>query len=255
MTDERWRISTLQAMCLVGLATVQAYENGIYGITGLETPLTQTEQLAQRDLPQRPPIQAQQELVQQELVQQVLAEQAMGVDPHHAEVSNSPPMQQDAIEGDEAAREAWKALYEVEKELAEELKRKDELDERVNQPPDPVNQAEIRPGLEPQDPRLTAMDRRHEEQLRNVDVTTQRSEADLRARHQGDPALDGLVETLHSGAATYRESLVKEQAAERQQLRQEVYAEQQRTVNQQQQITAPVPPPPVPPPPVPPPTR
>lgn len=149
--------------------------------------------------------------------------------------------QRQADEQDRLARQ-----QEADQNVAERLDEALRKDQEIRPGPDPVIQviqAEIRPGLEPQDPRLTAMDLRHAEQLHHLDTTTQQREAELITRHQGDPALQGHVDHLHSAAATYRESLVKEQAAERQQLRQEVYADQQRTVNQQQQFTVPVPPP------------
>ena len=270
MTDDRWRISTLDATCLVLLATFQAYDRGIY-LEPAEGPPIEARLLVGQDLPQQPPIQT-----QQEPVQQVLAEQAMSVDEHHAEVSNPPTAQQeaalqDAVRQVEAGREALKALEHIEEKTKEMLEQKDKLHEIGNQAPDPVNQAEVRPppgqeGLSTlgpvevyagpypvQDPRLTALDLKHAEDLHKLDATTKRMEEGLKSRYEGSPDLDGYLKSFGEMAEKQRESRLSEHAAERQQLLREVGADQQRMVNQQQQFTVPVPPPPMPPPPPPPP--
>lgn len=220
MTDERRRISTLQAIWLVGIATFQAYTDGISGIT----------------VPEQQPAQIEQ-------------------------VSNLPPVQRDAAERDEAANKAREALHELEHGLEEVVKLKDELEEAGKQAPDPVNQAEVRPpptqeGLSTlgpvevyagpypvQDPRLTALDLKHAGDLHKLDDYTKRMEEGLKSRYEGSADLDGYLKSFGEMAEKQRESRLIEQAAERQQLRQEVYADQQRTVNQQQQYTVPVPPP------------
>jgi hypothetical protein len=149
--------------------------------------------------------------------------------------------QRQADEQDRLARQQG-----ADQKVAERLDEALRKDQEIRPRSDPVIQAEIRPGLEPQDPRLTALDLKHAEDLHKLDDTTRRMEEGLKSRYEGSPDLDGYLKSFGEMAAKQRESRLSEQAAERQQLRQEVYADQQRTVNQQQQYTVPVPPPPSP---------
>lgn len=151
------------------------------------------------------------------------------------------------------------AGQEADQKVAERLDEALRKDQEVGPGPEPVKQPENPVGPEPQDPRLTALDNKHAEDLHKLDDYTKRMEEGLKSRYEGSPDLDGYLKRFSEMAEKQRESRLSEQAAERLQLQGQVFAEQQRTVNQQQQIKAPVPPPPMPPPPppppIPPPTR
>ena len=221
-----------------------------------------------------------QERLREDLAGRDVAQQAMSVDPDQVAVSAAPPAQQEAALQDlvrlvEAERAALEALKKIREETDELLKDRDKMDQAVREAAqDTVNQAEVRPPPGPQgptvigptevyagpypvqDPRLTALDLKHAEDLHQLDNYAKEMEKGLKSRYEGSPDLDGYLKSFGETAEKQRESRLSEQAAERQQLRQEVYADQQRMINQQQQSTVPVPPPPMPPPPpIPPPTR
>jgi hypothetical protein len=176
--------------------------------------------------------------------------------------TNPHPDQPGAAELTELREKAEEALHDLDHAIGETLARKDELDEATREAPDPVNQAEVRPGPDPkdldgpstgetvvqagpytvEDPKLTALDVTHAKQLHDHDTMTQQREAQLTERYADNPALEGHLEKFHSAAEASLNSLVHKQAAERVELQKEVFAEQQHTLNQQQ-ITVGVPPP------------
>jgi hypothetical protein len=124
---------------------------------------------------------------------------------------------------------------EADQKVADRLGQDLRKDQEIRSGLEPVKQPENPAGPKPEDPRLAALDKEHRERLHHVDETAKQHEAGLTARHQGDPALEGLLQDQQKRAEAYRESVVKEQATQRKQL--------------EQQITSPVPPPPIPPPP------
>lgn len=225
MTDEpSWTIGSLPAAALVVMVGFQAFADGITSVT----------------------VPPERSIVTREAVV----------------VTNPYPDQPGAAELAELREKANEALHDLEDVIGETLARKDELEEATKEAPDPVNQAEVRPGPDPkdlggrstqeavvhagpytvEDPKLVALDVTHAKQLHDHDTMTQQREAQLTERYAGNPALEGHLEKFHSAAGASLDSLVHKQAAERVQVQKEVFAEQQHTLNQQQ-ITVGVPPP------------